>query len=97
MNPELLLHHPTYNPDNLLDTLLEKLNLKSDLALSRLLEVVPPVISKIRHRRLAVGAVLLIRMHEISDLSIKELRLLMGDDRVKFTQPHSRKRRSDEE
>jgi hypothetical protein len=73
-----------YDPNNLLDALIEKLNLKNDAALSRALEVAPPVISKIRHRRLPVGASLLIRMHEVSDLSIKELRILMGDRRDKF-------------
>lgn len=73
-----------YDPNNLLDALIEKLNLKNDAALSRALEVAPPVISKIRHRRLPVGASLLIRMHEVSDLSIKELRVLMGDRRDKF-------------
>lgn len=73
-----------YDPNNLLDTLIKQLHLKNDAALSRALEVAPPVISKIRHRRLPVGASLLIRMHEISDLSIKELRSLMGDRRSKF-------------
>jgi hypothetical protein len=73
-----------YDPNNLLDSLIEKLSLKNDAALSRMLEVAPPVISKIRHRRLPVGASLLIRMHEVSDLSIAELRVLMGDRRDKF-------------
>ncbi|MCD6026416.1 MAG: hypothetical protein K0R08_935 [Solimicrobium sp.] len=73
-----------YDPNNLLDMLIKQLHLKNDAALSRALEVAPPVISKIRHRRLPVGASLLIRMHEISDLSIKELRALMGDRRTKF-------------
>lgn len=73
-----------YDPNNLLDALIEKLSLKNDAALSRQLEVAPPVISKIRHRRLPVGASLLIRMHEISDISIKDLRILMGDRRDKF-------------
>src|SRR4051812_35652733 len=73
-----------YDPNNLLDALIEKLGLKNDAALSRALEVAPPVISKIRHRRLPVGASLLIRMHEVSDLSIKDLRILMGDRRDKF-------------
>ena len=73
-----------YDPNNLLDTLIEKLHLKNDAALSRALEVAPPVISKIRHRRLPVGASLLIRMHVVSDLSIRELRTLMGDRREKF-------------
>ena len=74
----------TYDPNNLLDSLIEKLQLKNDAALSRALEVAPPVISKIRHRRLPVGASLLIRMHEVSDLTISELRTLMGDRRAKF-------------
>jgi len=73
-----------YDPNNLLESLIEKLNLKNDAALSRALEVAPPLISKIRHRRLPVGASLLIRMHEVSDLSIKDLRYLMGDRRNKF-------------
>lgn len=73
-----------YDPNNLLESLIEKLNLKNDAALSRALEVAPPLISKIRHRRLPVGASLLIRMHEVSDLSIQDLRHLMGDRRNKF-------------
>ncbi|WP_038488867.1 hypothetical protein [Collimonas arenae] len=77
-------HQTTYDPNNLLDALIEKLKLKNDAALSRSLEVAPPVISKIRHRRLPVGASLLIRMHEISDLTISELRALIGDRRRKF-------------
>jgi hypothetical protein len=73
-----------FNPDRLLDFLLGHLQLKNDAALSRALEVAPPVISKIRHRRLPVGASLLIRMHEVSGLSILEMRNLMGDRRAKF-------------
>ena len=73
-----------YDPNNLLSALIAKLKLKNDAALSRALEVAPPVISKIRHRRLPVGASLLIRMQEVSDLSIRDLRSLMGDRRNKF-------------
>lgn len=78
-----LLAKDTYDPNNLLDALIEKMGLKNDAALSRRLEVLPPVISKIRHRRLPVGASLLIRMHEETGLSIKDLRALMGDRREK--------------
>jgi hypothetical protein len=79
-----LIEQTTYDPNRLLDTLLEKMSLKNDAALSRALEVAPPVISKIRHRRLPVGASLLIRMHETSGMSIRELRDLMGDRRTKY-------------
>jgi hypothetical protein len=84
MHTETMSHSRHYNPDNLLASIIGKLNLKNDAALSRALEVAPPVISKIRHRRLPVGASLLIRMHEVTDLSIKELRELMGDRRDKY-------------
>lgn len=49
-----------------------------------MLEVAPPVISKIRHHKLSVGASLMISMHEISNISIKDLRMLMGDKRDTF-------------
>jgi hypothetical protein len=60
------------------------MQLKNDAALSRLLEVAPPVISKIRHRALPVGASLLKRMHEVTQMSIRELRALMGDRRKNY-------------
>lgn len=68
-----------YTPDNLLDAIIAKLQLKNDAALSRALEVAPPVISKIRHRTLPIGATILLRMHEVSDFSIRELKALMGN------------------
>jgi len=83
-NRPKLSDESSYNPNTLLDALLQKLNLKNDAALSRALEVAAPVISKIRHRRLPVGASILIRMHEVSEISIRDLRHLMGDRREKF-------------
>jgi hypothetical protein len=68
----------TYDPNAVLDAIMEKLNLKNDAALSRALEVAPPVISKIRHRTLPIGATILLRMHEVSEFSIRELKSLMG-------------------
>lgn len=73
-----------YNPGRLLDTLIVNLQLKNDAHLCRVLEVAAPIISKIRHGRLAVGASMLIRMHEATGLSIRDLRYLMGDRRGKF-------------
>jgi len=66
-----------YDPNRVLDAIISKLRLKNDAALSRLLEVAPPVISKIRHQTLPIGATLLLRMHEESEFSIRELRELM--------------------
>ena len=68
----------TYDPNKVLDAIMEKLNLKNDAALSRALEVAPPVISKIRHHTLPIGATILLRMHVVSEFSIRELKSLMG-------------------
>ena len=84
MAEHALSSQESYNPNHLLDFLLEKMTLKNDAALSRKLEVAPPVISKIRHRRLPIGASLLIRMHEVTGMSIRDLRDLMGDRRTKY-------------
>jgi hypothetical protein len=73
-----------YDPNTFLDKMLDILRLKNDAALSRALEVGPPVISKIRHGRLPVGAGLLIRIHEVTGLSVADLRLLLGDRRGKY-------------
>ncbi|MDY7536831.1 hypothetical protein QN372_01960 [Undibacterium sp. RTI2.1] len=76
--------HVQYDPNNLLNKLIDQLHLKNDAELSKMLEVAPPVISKIRHHKLSVGASLMISMHEISNISIKDLRALMGDTRDTF-------------
>lgn len=73
-----------YQPGQLLDSLRTCLKLKSDAALSLRLDVAPPVISKIRNYLMPVGPTLLLRMHEESEISIKDLRALMGDHRPYF-------------
>lgn len=70
-----------YDPNELFDALHANFRLKNDAALARLLEVNPSIISKIRHRRLPVGGALLIRIHEVTELNISDLRFLMGDRR----------------
>ncbi|WP_219117101.1 hypothetical protein [Janthinobacterium sp. UMAB-56] len=76
------IHSPSQALNNmagnnkLLDTLMEKLGLKNDAALALTLEVAPPVISKIRHGRLPIGATILIRAHEATDIAIRELKAI---------------------
>ncbi|MBI3712622.1 MAG: hypothetical protein HY253_06635 [Burkholderiales bacterium] len=65
------------NNNAFLDLLLATMTLKNDAGLSRVLEVAPPVISKIRHGRLPVGASMLISAHEESGLSIKEMKAVL--------------------
>lgn len=56
----------------------QKCGFKNDAALSRALQVAPPVVSKLRHGRLLVGPSMVIKLHEVSDISIRELKSLMG-------------------
>lgn len=67
-------------PDQLLDASIRRLALKNDAALARRLGIAPPVISKIRHRHLPVGASLLVRLLESTELHIRDLyRLAQGE------------------
>lgn len=70
----------THTQHRLLDAVAQKLGAKNDAALSRLLGVAPPQLSKIRRGRLPVGATMLLRLHEMTAMSIRELRALMTDD-----------------
>lgn len=79
-----LMEQETYNPGKLLNAIMYHLKLKNDAALARTLHVAPPVISKIRSHRLPIGAFMLIRMHEVTNFSISELRACMGDTRPRF-------------
>ena len=76
-----------YDTNRLLDTLSDRLGTKNDAALSRVLGFAPPVISRLRHGRIP-GPVFLLRAHEATDISIRDLRALMGDT-GKYTLPKS--------
>jgi len=70
------LEPSSFVPNRLLDTLIERMHLKNDAELCRVLEVQPPIISKIRRRKLNVGPTILLRMHEKSNIPIRELKEL---------------------
>ena len=76
-----------YNPEALLDAIIAEFGIRNDAALSRRLEVAPPVISKMRSKTLPIGATLLIRIHEETGWAIKDIRSKMGDNREKFRMP----------
>ena len=58
----------------LLDAAIARNQLKSDAALSRLLEVAPPVLSKVRHAKLPVGDALIVRVQEFAGMTLPESR-----------------------
>ena len=67
-------------PEELLNFVSKRFGLANDAALSRFLELAPPVISKIRHRNLAVGPAILVRILEATNLHIRQLHLLVTSD-----------------
>jgi transcriptional regulator with XRE-family HTH domain len=67
------------NPPGWIDRLREMKHLHSDAQLCRVLQVPPPMISKIRTGRINVSAGLMIRIHEVFQLPISELRRMMSE------------------
>lgn len=62
------------NENALLDLVAKTIGARNDAKLARGLEVAPPVISKIRHGRLPVGALLIIKIHEITGMPVAEIK-----------------------
>ena len=75
----------TYTPEVFIDRLIRRLGLRSSSALAREVGLSPSVISKVRHRRLAVSGEILLKIHEETGIPIRELRHMMGDTRPYFS------------
>jgi hypothetical protein len=75
------LDFETYDPDHLIDSILDHLQLDNDEALAQSLEISPSIIAEIRRMRRSIDAPMLIRMHELTGLSIERLRNILGDRR----------------
>lgn len=68
----------TYQPERLLNMLHEVLQVTNDAKLANELKIEPSTISKIRNRWDQVTPALLLRMHDVSGLTIENLRDLAG-------------------
>lgn len=62
----------------LLDKLTDKLKLKNDAALARVMKVSPPVISKLRNGFLPFGPTYIIMAHELTGWTIREIKEWLG-------------------
>lgn len=81
MAAETLNAQLSYDPGRLLDAVASMLGLTNDVTLAAKLEVPASLIVQIRRRGYPVGPSLLIRMNELTTLSMNDLRNLMGDRR----------------
>ena len=70
--------------NTLLDALLERGKLKNDAALCRLLQIAPPRVSKIRHGRILPSSDFLLRIHEVFNIPMIEIRQLLAS--AKYTE-----------
>ena len=88
----------SYDSNHLLDSILDKLHLPDDAALCEALDVDESVISDLRELRREVDAALLIRMHELTDISIAGLRNILGDRRrrARFSAEQSEPKQNEE-
>lgn len=66
------------NHGPMLDALMLSLKVTTDAALSRKLMVPPPVISKLRNNKIGVSAGLLVRIHDVTGMSINKVRTMLG-------------------
>lgn len=67
------------NANKLFDTIIDEARLKNDAALARAIKVAPPVISKMRHGALKVGATMILALHEIFGMPVARIRELLKE------------------
>lgn len=61
-------------PHALIDYLLKRFSIKSDAKLAEIMELRPPVLSKIRHGEMSVTPGFILNIHETFDIPIKEIK-----------------------
>lgn len=76
--PHPCLADPKYDSVKAVNWMLKKLGCKTDSDLCRKLDVDRPCISKIRHRRQAVGDSMLIKLHKITNMQIRFIEAELG-------------------
>lgn len=72
-----------YNPEMLLNSLMDRMHLKEDAELAKRLRMDKRLLGQIRERRLQISGSMLMQMQEASGITIAELRRLLGDRRSK--------------
>jgi len=75
---------PSYNPARLLDMLHEVMQVKTDYELAIALEIERPMICRLRRRQKSLTAGVLLRMHDVTGLTIENIRDLAGIPNPRF-------------
>ena len=82
---EITPHHPTPEARAipgavLLDYLLKTTGVKNDARLGKLLQLSPPVISKVRSGKLNVSDGFILRVHETLDIPVRQIRAILASN-----------------
>ena len=77
-NPPTSLIQTRAPANYLLDHVMGHMKLTKDCELAKALGASPPQISKMRSAKVGVGPVILVRLNELTGISIKELKALAG-------------------
>lgn len=81
MDRQNLLQDPNYDPAKFLSWAThEVFGVRNDAALSRKLDSSPPIISKIRNKKMAIGDWLLVKISDRTGLGTMEIRKQMFSD-----------------
>ena len=80
MTPFHKIEQSAERNSKLISEVINVTGLKNDAALSRAVEVAPPVISKIRTGRLKLGANMLVRLHLLSGISVERMKIVIAGD-----------------
>lgn len=62
----------------LFNAVMKQQKCKNDAELSRTLKIDPGALSRMRHGKLKVGAVLILRIHKLTKISVKDIEELIG-------------------
>ena len=65
--------------NRLFDHLLRTYKVKNDSALAKLLGVLPPVVSKIRSGHAGMSDTILLAVHEVFEMPIKDIKGMLSD------------------
>jgi hypothetical protein len=65
-------------PNQLLDLVIQKARLKNDSALARELRVHSAVISNIRHGVTNIGPALIVRIHDLTEMPVRDIKATLG-------------------
>lgn len=71
-----IIDYPGYDPAPLFARVFEVTGCKNANQLSKIIDVSPPVLSRVIRSRFVLSAEMLIRIHEVSGISIGELKSL---------------------